>query len=186
MASSVHESVVNMEQQILSIVACTQPYEVKKTLLEYCCKTYLVPMESDAYSLILKHAIQWIFDGSEELLVESGKMILMFLVENKKTSLVSFFDEDMILSLLKMKSRYVSRFPLLCVLSCIFPLLKSSSTIYLKLCKLVSQHITSWLQINTTVQHNGRVAEFLISFPDCLPKDEALKVMNHMLIHGLC
>ena len=177
-------SSVSMEQQILKIVACPQPYEIKKTLIQYCCKVSLEPMNNEDCYAVLKLAIQWILKESEALLVESGKMMLTSWAQNKTTALVSFFDKALLLSLLQEEN--VQPSSLLDILMCVFPYLKTSSQIYSQLCEVLGHRITTWLKLNNTIEYSGCLADFLITHPDCLPnKKEQLLKLNLQLVQSL-
>ena len=181
MASS--QSTVNIEQQILNIVASTMPNEAKKALIEYCCKHSLEILEKETCHRLLELAIQWIVCESDALLIDSGRLLLKIWAQNKTTDLVSFFTESALLTLIKADNAEPSR--ILYILNCVFPCLKTSSNIYPQLCKVVSQVITTWLRLDD-IQFCGSLAMFLKENSKCLSdeKDELLKV-NILLVQCL-
>ncbi|XP_028397917.1 ubiquitin carboxyl-terminal hydrolase 35-like [Dendronephthya gigantea] len=152
------ESHVDIEQQILNIIASTVPNEAKKTLIEYCCKQSLELLQQDACHSVLKHAIEWIVRESDELLIDSGRMLLKTCAQNKPSALASFFTETVLLTLLKANDAEPNR--ILDIINCVFPYLKTSSKIYPRLCKIVCQEVTTWLT-RDEIQFCGSVAMFL-------------------------
>jgi hypothetical protein len=173
---------VNVEQQILNIIASTVPNEVKKALIEYCCKHKLEILEKETCHGVLKLAIQWMLRESDALLIDSGELLLKTCAHNKTTALVSFFTESMLISLLKTDNAGPSR--KLYILNCVFPYLKTSK-IYSQLCQVVSQEITIWLR-QDDIHLCGGLAMFLKENSKCLPggKDELLRV-NILLVQCL-
>ena len=173
---------VNVEQQILNIIASTVPNEVKKTLVEYCCKHSLQNLEKESCHGVFKLAIQWILCESDALLIDSGELLLKTFAQNETTALVSFFTESILLTLLKADKSEPSR--KLCILNCVFPYLKTSK-IYSQLCEIVSQEITTW-PTQDDIQFCGQLSIFLKENSKCLPdgKDE-LSGVNILLVQCL-
>lgn len=183
MASS--ESRVNIEQQILNIVASTVPNEAKKVLIEYCCKHSLEILEKERCHSVLKLAIEWIVRETGEtdtMLFESGQLLLKTWAQNKATALVSFFSESNLITLLRAN---VQPLRILFILNTVFPYLKTSSKDYLRLCEVVSEEITTWSRLNH-VHFCGSLVVFLKQNVDCMPreKDEVLR-LNIMLVQCL-
>lgn len=177
------ESRVDIKQQILNIIASAVPNEAKKTLIEYCCKQSLELLQKEACHSVLEHAIDWIVCESDELLIESGRMLLKTCAQHKTSALGSFFTETVLLTLLKADNVEPNR--VLDIINCVFPYLKTSSKIYPRLCTMVCQETTAWLT-QDGIQICGSVAMFLEENFEYLRdiQDELLRV-NIRLIQCL-
>ena len=179
MASS--HSPVNIEKQILTIVASTVPNEAKKALIQYCCKHSLEILDNETCQDVLRLAIEWIVGEYEALVIESGQMLLKTWAQNKTPVVVSYFNESVLLTLVKLAEP--SR--ILYILNCVFPYLKSSSKIHPQLCKIVSQEIITWIRPDD-VQFCGRFALFLKENFECLPNETEKRLkLNILLIQCL-